>query len=244
MDSGFVIWILAPVYNEAEGIKDFIENTSNFLDEKYQFQFILIDDGSQDDTYNIAKKALTGNSIIIKLEKNVGPGKAFEIGIKHFLHHASEKDYLLTLEGDNTADLETIPQMLKEMNRADLVLASVYLKGGGFRQTSIWRMILSRMANQISRLLLNLPFNTLTSFYRLWNFQILKKLNEAYSPLVEAKGFICQVELLYKAKVSGAQITEVPTRVLSDQRKGVSKMKLLNTAFEHLKFIFASNKFN
>ena len=244
MDSGFVIWILAPVYNEAEGIKDFIENTSNFLNEKYQFQFILVDDGSQDDTYNRAREVLSGNSVIIQLQKNVGPGKAFEIGIKHFLSHASEKDFLLTIEGDNTADLETIPQMLNEINRVDLVLASVYLKGGGFHQTSVWRMILSKIANKISRVLLRLPFQTLTSFYRLWSFKTLKKLDETYSPLVEAKGFICQVELLYKAKVCGTQIAEVPTRVLSNKRKGVSKMKLLKTAFEHLKFIFASNKFN
>lgn len=243
MDSGRIIWILAPVYNEEAGIKDFIDQTAYFLSSKVNFQFIIVDDGSTDKTYKIAQENLPKNSVILKHEQNSGPGKAFETGIQYFLNHAAENDLLLTIEGDNTADLNTIIVMLDGISSADLILASAYLPGGGFRQTNVWRMTLSSIANKMSRIILGLPFKTLTSFYRLWNHKTLKSLNEVYRPLIESQGFICQVELLYKAKVRGARIIEVPTRVLSDQRKGISKMKLLKTAIEHLKFILISRKF-
>ena len=161
----------------------------------------------------------------------------------YFLKQASQDDLLLTLEGDGTADLSSLPEMIKQIENADLILASVYLEGGGFSKTSALRLMISHAANTLSRLWLGMPYRTLTSFYRLWRYPALNKLNKEFSPLIEARGFICQVELLYKSHLLKQRILEVPTRVYSERRKGASKMKLLKTALSHVSFLLKSRKY-
>ena len=161
----------------------------------------------------------------------------------YFLKQASQDDLLLTLEGDGTADLSSLPEMIKQIENADLILASVYLEGGGFSKTSALRLMISHAANTLSRLWLGMPYRTLTSFYRLWRYPALNKLNKEFSPLIEATGFICQVELLYKSHLLKQRILEVPTRVYSERRKGASKMKLLKTALSHVSFLLKSRKY-
>ncbi len=238
-----MIWVLAPVYNEANGIIDFIETTSAFLQNITEYRLVLVDDGSSDQTAAIARDAVRENDVVLSLGKNSGPGKAFEKGMLFFLEHAAQDDLLLTLEGDSTADLSSLSEMIQQIEHADLILASVYLEGGGFSKTSALRLMISHAANTLSRWWLGLPFKTLTSFYRLWTYKALAEISEKYQPLIEAHGFICQVELLYKSHLLMHRIKEVPTRVYSELRKGKSKMKLLKTALSHLSFLLKSRKY-
>lgn len=238
-----MIWVLAPVFNEASGIKNFIETSSAFLQNIADYRLILVDDGSSDQTAAIAGDAVNVNDVVLRLDKNSGPGKAFETGMYYFLKHASQDDLLLTLEGDGTADLSSLPEMIKQIENADLILASVYLEGGGFSKTSALRLMISHAANTLSRRWLGMPYKTLTSFYRLWSYPALNQLNKKFNPLIEAKGFICQVELLYKSHLIKHKILEVPTKVYSDRRKGPSKMKLISTALAHISFLLKCRKY-
>jgi dolichol-phosphate mannosyltransferase len=245
VDASPMIWLLAPVYNEADGIVRLINSVHLQHTSGLPFRWLLVDDGSQDETVNLAKSILRQDDVLIELGKNSGPGKAFEAGMHYFLEHAEKQDLLLTLEGDGTADLSSLTSMirLQRDEKADLVLASVYLEGGGFSRTSASRLIISHAANALSRFWLNMPYRTLTSFYRLWNYKALAQVSESYRPLIESKGFICQVELLYKSHLLKQRIIEVPTRVYSERRQGKSKMKLIKTALSHVSFLLKSRKY-
>jgi dolichol-phosphate mannosyltransferase len=118
-----------------------------------------------------------------------------------------------------------------------LALASVYSPGGSFSKTTWWRMSISKLANRITRNLLGIRQHTLTSFYRGWRLEFLAKMNNQFQPFIVEKGYICQVELLYKAKQAGARITEVPTRLHSERRVGKSKMRLILTGFHYGVFL-------
>ena len=57
-----------------------------------------------------------------------------------------DNDKVVTVEGDNTSDLEILPVMLANSKMGfGLVLASVYAQGGGFDKTSAFRKIISFM---------------------------------------------------------------------------------------------------
>jgi len=238
-----MIWLLAPVYNEAEGVTALINSVGLQHTSGLPFRWLLVDDGSQDATVNLAKSVLRQDDVLIELGKNSGPGKAFEAGMHYFMEHASKEDLLLTLEGDGTADLTSLPDMIRQIQDADLILASVYLEGGGFSQTSALRLMISHIANTLSRWHLGIPYRTLTSFYRLWTYPALQQLSQKYQPLIESVGFICQVELLYKSHLLKQRIIEVPTRVYSERRQGKSKMKLIKTALSHVSFLLKSRKY-
>lgn len=233
------VWVVIPVFNEAAGIQSTLNDVYRELIDVAEFKLIVVDDGSTDSTLDLVNQSIRPQDIAIALKTNQGPGVAFQEGISSVLSQADPKDLLLTLEGDGTTDWSSLKSMIQSIQTHDLVLASVYLKGGGFSRTSWWRMALSKVANHLSNLILGIRVNTLTSFYRLWRIELLLNMQSTFPKLIQESGFICQVELLYKAHLCGARITEVPTHVYGNLRQGKSKMKLVKTALSHLKFLLS-----
>ena len=231
------IWVLMPVFNEANGLASWIrmaDRELNFIDTT----FVISDDGSTDGIgemlngqINFPKYVLLGDGI------NRGPGAAFAVGFEYILQNGSAGDAIITLEADGTADLATLRPMLDALKTHDVVMASVYLPGGGFTKTGWVRLMLSNLANALTRTILNLPYRTLTSFYRAYRFDALQHLTQRYPRIIEETGFICQIELLYKCRKVELDIIEISTKVFSDRRKGPSKMKVMRTILEHLRFV-------
>jgi dolichol-phosphate mannosyltransferase len=232
-------YFLIPVFNEAENIPVLIENLRREGQKLGNFKLVFVDDGSTDNTPVVIRGYSNMDDIIsLGTPKNQGPGMAFQIGFDWLLEHAEKQAFVFTLEGDNTADLTTLPLLIDALSESDLVLASVYSPGGSFSNTNFWRLGMSKLANLMTRYLLGIRQQTLTSFYRGWRLEFLAKMNTQFQPLILESGYICQVELLYKAKQAGARISEIPTRLHSDRRIGKSKMKLIFTAFQYGGFIF------
>lgn len=232
------IWILLPVFNEAAGIIEWLTSIKLSCQEFGDVQFVLSDDGSTDGLEQVISNWTEKSCCVILGDGlNRGPGAAFDLGFRYILKHGNSGDLVVTLEADGTADLSMLPNMLDALKDQDQVLASVYLEGGGFSRTTWHRVGLSNIANGLTRFALKLPFKTLTSFYRAYRWEALKILADRYDPLIEETGFICQVELLHKSQLSGLRIVEIPTRVYSQRRVGKSKMKLMKTALEHLRFL-------
>jgi dolichol-phosphate mannosyltransferase len=232
-----------PVYNEVEVLPQWLRTLDAALPDSENY-FVLSDDGSNDQLIEKLKSETNLPAFIILGDGvNRGPGAAFAKGFEYILKQGSTGDVVITVEADGTADTASLQPMINALNTNDVAMASVYLSGGGFTQTGWMRLLLSNVANAFTRTILNLPYRTLTSFYRCYRFEALQKLSTKYPKLLEEKGFICQVELLYKCRESRLNITEIPTKVFSDRRKGPSKMKVMRTIFEHLRFVF-NTRFN
>ena len=231
--------VVIPIFNEFENLPKLIESLDQLKSSSIQLSIILCDDGSNDGSRLwLDEEQQKGRLTVLGDGNNYGPGVAFENGFQYVLQKLPDFDFLLTMEGDGTADLSSFPIMFDSLSQADVVLASVYLQGGGFSKTNWARLLISKFANGITRLCLNLPFQTLTSFYRIYRVSVLHQLQNYSSPLFKEKGFICQVEILYKLHRKGFVIKEIPTTLFTDRRKGKSKMKLLKTMIAHIRFLW------
>lgn len=229
--------IVIPVYNERENLPALLDAIRLELKGSIPFSFVISDDGSTDGTKEwLKEEQAKGNLFAVGNNLNEGPGKAFEAGFRFVLSQLPQCTSVLTMEGDGTADLGSIIQLLKAFTSADVVLASVYSKGGGFSRTSLLRLAISKIANGITRWKLKLPFRTLTSFYRLYSIRAIRAL-EQRPTMIEESGFICQVEILHYLHQLGLRIVEVPTVLYTDRRKGASKMKLMKTMLAHIRFL-------
>jgi dolichol-phosphate mannosyltransferase len=231
------VWVLMPVFNEANGLVAWMRTVDRELNSS-DTTFVISDDGSIDGVgQKLAMEVDFLNYVLLGDGINRGPGAAFAVGFEYILQNGSTGDLIVTLEADGTADLATLHPMLDALKTYDVVMASVYLPGGGFTKTGWLRLMLSNVANALTRSVLNLPYRTLTSFYRAYRYEALNQLNRQFPNMIEETGFICQVELLYKCRKVDLSITEIPTKVFSDRRKGPSKMKVLRTILEHLRFV-------
>jgi dolichol-phosphate mannosyltransferase len=235
-----MIYFLIPVYNEIGNLELLCENLRRVLP-GYEKYFVFSDDGSSDGSPEKIKQMLEKERhIVLGDGSNHGPGYAFNRGFEWILENAGdlENDLIVSLEADNTSDLNILPVMVKNAEMGfDLVLASVYAQGGGFDKTSFFRRVLSLTANLVLRFAFDLKVLTLSSFYRVYKISIVKKVKERYSVIIKENGFICMIEILFKAVQSNARVIEVPMMLNSLQRKGKSKMKVFRTMMSYVRFL-------
>ncbi len=233
-----MIFILIPVYNEGANLGNLHRELTTVQFEE-EIHFVFSDDGSTDDSKKIISSLFEGKTFIILGDGiNHGPGAAFNSGFEWILKNSQPQDIVITLEADCTSDLGILSVMLT-LNRLgyDLVLSSVYSQGGGFDQTSFLRKFISATANFTFRFLFDVKVLTLSSFYRVYSVDLLRRIQEKYKAIILEPGFVCMLEILVKAIHSNARIIEVPMQLHSSKRVGKSNMKIVKTTFQYFRFL-------
>lgn len=105
--------LVVPCYNEEEGLSVFVSETTKVIEKikDYSFTFILVNDGSKDNTYGVMKKLAKQykNVKYISFSRNFGKESAMYAGLKN-----STGDYVVVMD----ADLQHPPKMLVDMCKA------------------------------------------------------------------------------------------------------------------------------
>jgi len=94
--------ILLPVYNMARFISKSLESIS--LQNFHDWRVLLVDDGSSDDSLEIAERVIPKAKLeVIKLSKNVGLSKALNIGLK-----AVDAEFIARLDPDDVCSSQRL----------------------------------------------------------------------------------------------------------------------------------------
>jgi len=234
-----MIYFVIPIYNERPNIPNLHKELSAVLKNEKVF-YVFSDDGSSDGSTESLKKEFEGLDFIVLGDGlNRGPGAAFNAGFEWVLNHSqNEEDLVVSIEADCTSDSGILENMVQiaRMN-FDLVLASVYAQSGGFEKTTLLRRFISAAANLLMRFAFNIRVLTLSSFYRVYHVNLLRKIKAKHQVLIRETGFICMLEILLKAIRCEARVIEVPTTLHSSKRQGKSKMKMIKTTRQYLGFL-------
>ena len=135
--------VVIPLYNEEDNIKCLIDELHVAL-EAYSgdFEFVLVDDGSTDNTRELLMEARAnlGNHImIISHRRNLGQTQAMQTGLQ-----AARGDVIAFMDGDLQNDPADIPALVKKLETDNLDLLCGWRKN---RQDSLDRTLPSRIAN-------------------------------------------------------------------------------------------------
>jgi len=121
--------IIIPAYNEEKNIYRTLQNIKN-IKKKVEFDLIIIDDGSQDRTVQIAKNQ---ECKVLKHPFNMGYGSALHTGFKY----AFRKKYkqVIIMDSDGQHDPESIYSLLKckKESQADVVIGSRFLSSSEYK---------------------------------------------------------------------------------------------------------------
>ena len=231
-----MIRFVIPAYNEAENIPNLLADLAPRVRD-LGARVIFVDDGSSDGTSDVIEAHSDGLPIaVVRHTVNRGLGTAINSGLRAALGESHDDDAIVTLEADNTSDLNDLPRMLESFAAgSDVVLASVYAPGGRILGVAPWRLAASRAVSNVFRYTGGLQqIHTLSSLYRVYRAGTLRRAAETYGYLlVREPGFAANVELLLKLYNAGANVTEVPTVNDWSRRLGVSKMSLRPTVLAY-----------
>lgn len=189
--------VFLPAYNEEGNIKKTVEQAVSVLDNlKLEYEVIVVDDGSKDNTSKIAQELADKNSRIriIKHEKNLGYGSALKTGFR-----AARYPWVAFADSDGQFDFSEISLLIDKADNADLVL--------GYRITradSFSRKVFTFGWSMLARILLGLDVKDYSCGFKL----IKKEVFEKVQPL-EGEEKVTQIEFLVKAKRLGFKIAEV-----------------------------------
>lgn len=230
-----MIYILLPIYNEAESIATLLERIKKGMERRQlQYKMVVYNDGSTDNTLEILNKYQASVPLYnIGSEDNKGLGFAFHSLIDEVcVLSQDEDDIAVCLDADNTHNPEHIYDMVNKIqNGFDLVIASRFLKDSRIVGVSRYRNFLSYEASLLMRMLFPIKgIKDYTCGYRAYSIALLKKAKEIYGDhLIKEIGFTCMTELLIKLSRFQLLAVEIPLVLRYDQKKGKSKMNIINT---------------
>ena len=139
-----LISIIVPVFNESESIGFLLDEVINVMSfHKYNFELIVVNDGSKDNTHQVLKQLTfkIKELSVISLRKNYGQTAAMSAGFDN-----SKGDIVITLDGDLQNDPNDIPILISEINNGyDLICGWRFDR----KDKLINRKIPSKIANKL-----------------------------------------------------------------------------------------------
>ena len=215
MNKGLVI---IPTYNEKDNVHGIVEAA---LAQGPTIDVLVVDDNSPDGTGNIVEEMSKGQPRVHLLRRagKLGLGTAYIAGFKWGLPRGYE--FLIEMDADFSHDPREIPNLLKKIETADLVLGSRYTEGA-IRVVNwpLSRLILSKGASYYVRVITGLPVMDPTGGFKCFRRRVLEAIE---LDSVRSNGYAFQVEMTYKAWMKGSQIAEIPI-TFTDRTVGQSKM--------------------
>lgn len=229
--------IVIPVYNEQERINKTLSTILNYMKRNfYNFNVIVIDDGSKDDTFKILQEfSNTYKEIVLfSNRQNLGKGAAVRNGVLN-----ADADYIYFTDADLSTPIEEIKNFIDVMNEenCDIVIGSRAVKESKILvHQPIYRELMGKIFNKLVKLLLMKDFNDTQCGAKLFRGNVAKKIFS----LSKINGFAFDVEILYIAKLYGYKIKEVP---IVWQHFNKSKVHPLFSSIEMFRDLFKI-KFN
>src|SRR5438128_1416885 len=218
--------IIIPTYNEIDNLPPLLEEIFSYMPEA---DVLIVDDNSPDGTGKLADEIHNENGRVKVLHRpgKQGLGTAYIAGFKYAIEHGY--DVAFEMDADFSHDPHYLPDFLKAIENADLVIGSRYIAGGGTPNWSILRRLISGGGNIFARIMLGIPVHDCTAGYRCYRRRVLESID---LDTIQSQGYAFQIELAYRVMQRGFKIVETPI-VFMDRRIGKSKMsrKIVIEAF-------------
>lgn len=204
------ITVVIPAYNEEEAIQPVIKEIPDIVNE-----IIVVDDGSTDRTYELAKQA---GATVYKHETNKGKVGAIRTGVAN-----AQEGIIILTDADCTYPAKIIPDMIKEMeNGAQLVIGSRFKNG--VENVPLFNRIGNKIFSITACYISGQEITDAQSGFRAFNKDFLDILG------VSARGLEFETEMTVKAAKHGYKMVEIPINYR--KRVGTSKLNPIKDGYK------------
>ena len=217
MDSDPRALIVIPTYNEAENLEPLVEQINA---QSVAFDILIVDDNSPDGTGEIADRLANTLTTVHVLHRpgKQGLGTAYITGFRWAIEH--EYTYIIEMDCDFSHHPRYLPTFLEHVDKADLVIGSRYVPGGGTPDWGLVRRVISAGGNWFARAMLGLKTHDCTAGYRCYRRATIEGVPWDEIGL---HGYGFQIGAVYHVERLGGRVAEFPI-LFADRQVGRSKM--------------------
>jgi len=156
------ISVIIPAYNEEKPVRNVIQKIRDVLKNE-DYEILVVDDGSTDKT---RESAIEAGARVISHPYNIGNGAAVKTGMRQ-----AAGEIFLLIDADEQHDPYQIPNLLKMLEKYDMVVAARTGWGGA----PIHRKLANAIYNTFASYLTEKSILDLTSGFRVIKARVAKK---------------------------------------------------------------------
>lgn len=219
------ISLVLPAYNEAENIEPMVAEATPALESvTADYEIIVVDDGSSDDTAGAARRVMETHDHVRMVQHpiNQGFGAAVFSGFT-----SAQKDWIFYTDADRQFVLAELGNFVPHMDQADLI--------AGYRaprRDPFLRVFYGKGWSMLCTLAFGYTVRDVDCGFKLFRREIIEQL----APQIRSRGATFSIEWLVRAKRAGYRFVELPVthrpRVAGSQTG--ANLNVITRAFREL----------
>lgn len=205
--------IFVVAYNAESFIRQVLSRIPAVLGERYEMEVLVIDDASQDYTFEQVLGIELSQELPFKVRVLVNPvnqGYGGNQKLGYWLAIQQDFDYVALLHGDGQYAPECLPLLIQpiESGEADVVLGSRMLSEGGALRGGmpLYKYLGNKVLTWIQNKLLSTSLSEFHSGYRAYRVSALKRIPFE----LNTNDFHFDTEILIQLQLSGYRFKELP----------------------------------
>ncbi len=208
--------VILPTYNESGNIVDLVNAIIHHISGAYDYEIIVVDDNSPDNTYGLVRETFQANPRVVPVLRTVDRG--FAKSIREGIERASG-ERIVVMDTDFTHDPAEIPKLLHVGDVYDIVSGSRFCPGGNMQDTTHY--LASMFYNWVLRVVLRTQVqDNLGGYFTMRRADVLRlPLDGIFYGYGEYF-----FRLLHHGQGQGMSIVEIPA-VYRTRRAGSSKSR-------------------
>lgn len=191
------VFVVIPAYNESRTIFKVVSKAK-----KHFRNVVVVDDGSTDDTYNLAERA---GAVVLRHKVNLGVGAATGTGVKFAVEHGAH--IVATIDGDGQHDVEDLLKVVKPVldSKADVCVGSRFKS---YKNAPFLRLVANKLLTLITIIFSDTRLTDSQSGMRAFRTDKFKKMNLSMDYYT-----FCS-EMFVEARKLKLRVMEIPIKMI------------------------------
>ena len=212
--------VMIPCYNEEKTLAAVIKSIPKKIPGIAKIETLVVDDGSTDNTYKVAKKLKVNH--IIRHFNNKGLARAFSDGLELAL--AKGADIIVNTDGDNQYPQKDIPKLIRPILKGKAKMVIADRQTDKIKYFSLTKKLFQKLGSAIVRIASGVNIPDAVSGFRAYSRQAAMQINITTD-------FSYVIETIIQAGKKKIPITSVPIKVNPKTRES----RLYNGMWSHIK---------
>jgi dolichyl-phosphate beta-glucosyltransferase len=200
--------IVIPAYNEGKRLRPTLETVLAYVRQQgWDAEVIVVNDGSRDNTAEIARGFAEKDSWVRLVENPGNRGKGYSV--RHGML-AARGEVIVFSDADLSSPVEEMPKLLEALAAgADIAIGSRWLRAElQTQRQSLHRQLFGRIFNALNRIILGLRFKDTQCGFKAFT----RRAAQTILPLQHIERWGFDPEVLFLARKFGFRVQEVPVR--------------------------------